>query len=442
MSSVTQTPLQSRLLRAFVLQLILISIVTVVGVLAAFLIAERLLVNRALEGEAAYYWDKRARGVSATLPDTLNLSGFASFEEQHPPPAEFARLGPGQHRVDTDANSRIVHISERDGERLYLLFERGTVSSLSFYFGVLPLLLVLLTMYGLAYMTYQLSKRAVSPLSQLANSIENFDFGRRDANELDLQALSQSGSPETRILVDAIDHFVERSTASIDRERNFTRYASHELRTPLAVIQGSVSTLELLNLEGAPARAVERIKRTCKSMGDLLAALLMLAREQREDDEDYATDVNALLAGLLTQIRETQKESGVTMRLQEHASLIVNAPESVLNIVFGNLVGNALSYTGAGEVIVKVKDSGVIVTDTGIGMEPEVLARIFEPFYRATEDESGHQGLGLSIVKQTCANYHWRLQVASKPGQGTRFEIIFTEALAQQRRIPPVATVG
>ena len=246
MTSASQTRIQSRLLRAFVLQLILISMVTVVGVLAAFFIVERILVDRALQGEADYYWGKRETQADFPLPDTLNLSAFSSSDSRYAPPDQYTTLSPGQHRVSHDGLSRIVHISENEGERLYLLFEEGTVRDLAFYFGVLPLLLVLLIMYGLAYMTYSVTKRAVSPLSQLASSIENFDFGRRNSSELDLDSLTQSSNSETRILTEAIQHFVNRSQASIERERNFTRYASHELRTPLAVIQGSVSSLELL----------------------------------------------------------------------------------------------------------------------------------------------------------------------------------------------------
>lgn len=427
MKSASQTRIQSRLLRAFVLQLILISMVTIIGVLAAFFIVERILVDRALQGEADYYWGKREIHADFPLPDTLNLSAFSSADTSYLPPEKYTELSPGQHRVSHDGISRIVHISEKNGERLYLLFEEGTVRDLAFYFGVLPLLLVLLIMYGLAYMTYSLTKRAISPLSQLANSIENFDFGSRNSNELDLDNLTQSSSSETRILTQAIQHFVNRSQASIERERNFTRYASHELRTPLAVIQGSVSSLELLELEGAPARAVSRIKRTCKSMGDLLGTLLLLAREQREPDEDVQTDIHALLQTLILQTESVRSNDSVPISLTANASLSVNAPESILSIVLGNLLSNAISYTNEGHISVVVDTNSVMVSDTGIGMSDAVLARIFEPFYRAEENDSEHQGMGLAIVHQTCERYQWQLKVQSEVDKGTTVTLSFME---------------
>ncbi|MFT6303011.1 MAG: signal transduction histidine kinase [Granulosicoccus sp.] len=426
MKSAPQTRIQSRLLRAFVLQLVLISLVTIIGVLAAFFIVERILVNRALQGEADYYWGQRLDRADIPLPDTLNLSAFSSSDPRYAPPPEYQAFDTGQHRISHDGQSRIVHISEVDGERLYLLFEESTVSDLAFYFGVLPLLLVLLFMYAFAYMTYYLAKQAISPLSRLANSIENFNFGAQDTKELDLYNLSQSSTSETRILADAIQQFVNRSHASIERERNFTRYASHELRTPLAVIQGSVSSLELLELEGAPARAIERIKRTCKSMADLLGTLLLLAREQQELEEHINTDVHALLKTLVNQINEVRTDNSVEIRLNCNASLLVNAPESVLSIVLGNLLSNAVSYTNAGVITLDISSNSVVVSDTGIGMNDTVLNRMFEPFYRAEDKGSEHQGMGMAIVHQTCKRYQWQLEVDSSPGVGTRATLFFT----------------
>lgn len=401
--------------------------VTVVGVLAAFFIVERILVDRALQGEADYYWGKRETQADFPLPDTLNLSAFSSSDESYSPPNQYTTLSPGQHRISHDGLSRIVHISENKGERLYLLFEEGTVRDLAFYFGVLPLLLVLLIMYGLAYMTYSVTKRAVSPLSQLASSIENFDFGRRNSSELDLDSLTQSSNSETRILTEAIQHFVNRSQASIERERNFTRYASHELRTPLAVIQGSVSSLELLELEGAPARAVSRIKRTCKSMGDLLGTLLLLAREEREPEENVKTDIHGLLETLVRQADAVRPDNGVSITLNKNSNLLVAAPESILSIVLGNVLNNAISYTKNGSITLDVNTHSVVVTDTGIGMSDTVRARIFEPFYRAEESDSEHQGMGLAIVKQTCDRYRWHLNVGSELNSGTTVTLSFKE---------------
>ena len=301
-------------------------------------------MNKALRSEAVYFWERRAETADFELPETLNLTGFLSSDSDRTVPESYRQLKPGQHRVDDDGLRRIVHVSERNGERLYLLFAGGTVSNLAFYFGVLPLMLVLLTMYGFAFITYWLTKQAVSPITRLASVIESFDFSKRDATELNLASVEPSANSETTILVEALDHFVQRSQASIERERNFTRFASHELRTPLAVILGSVSSLELLNLDGAPARAVQRIKRTSSQMGDLLNTLLLLAREESDSDTENheQLNVNDLVESLVVPLKNMHSENMNTIEVEHHNQLLVRAPESVLSIVLGNI---CLLYT-------------------------------------------------------------------------------------------------
>ena len=442
MFGTTNNRVQSRLLRVFLLQLVLISVVTVIGVLTASLIVERLLVNKALRSEAVYFWEQRAETADFHLPDTLNLTGFLSTDSDRSVPEHYLQLEPGQHRVDDDGLRQIVHVSERNGERLYLLFAGGTVSNLAFYFGVLPLMLVLLTMYGFAFITYWLTKQAVSPITRLASVIENFDFSKRDATELNLASVEPSANSETTILVEALDHFVQRSQASIERERNFTRFASHELRTPLAVILGSVSSLELLSLDGAPARAVQRIKRTSSQMGDLLSTLLLLAREESDSDtkNHEQLNVNDLVESLVVPLKNMHSEKMNTIEVEHHSQLLVRAPESVLSIVLGNILGNAFSYTRNGKITVTLDFDYISVADTGVGMDETAVRKAFEPFYRASREDDHHpnqqgqyqghhqghhQGLGLAIVQHSCRNYDWEIQLDSVPGEGTRVRINF-----------------
>jgi len=406
---------------------------TVVGVLAASFIFERLLVNKALQGEADFFWSKREHVTDFQLPETLNLEAFLSSDLSRPVPEMYKQLSLGQHRVDREGARQIVHVSERDSERLYLLFAGGTVSSLAFYFGVLPLILVLLTMYGFAFIAYLLSKKAVSPISKLASRIETFDLDKLDANDLNLRALDDAASSETIILVDALEHFVARSNASIERERDFTRFASHELRTPLAVIQGSVSSLELLSLEGAPARAVQRIKRTSKQMSDMLNTLLFIARDEtvEHNDDIEPVNVNRLVDSLLVSFENVYSENNNMADLIQDNTLLVSAPESVLSIVLGNLIGNAFSYTRGGNIEVRINNSVIEVSDTGVGMDKHALKKAFLPFYRATSGErrgrspSQHQGLGLAIVKQTCDNYGWDVELHSEENVGTVAKLDF-----------------
>lgn len=424
-----QPRVQSRLLRVFVLQLALISIITVAGIFAASLVAERILVKQALVGEANYFWKRRLQDPEFALPNTLNLQSYFSSADHEPDlPADIAALPPGQHRIIIAGDDRIVHVSEEQGQRLYLLFQDETVSNLAFYFGVLPLTLVLITMYSLAFLAYWLSKRAVSPIVRLADVIEQFDFNARDASELDLADLPGPKDSETVVLAQALEHFVKRSKDSIERERNFTRYASHELRTPIAVIQGSISSLELLTLKGAPARAVARIKRSSEHMADLINSLLLLARGKTRSDDIERVDVNQLLLQLIDEVKSVNSHAAAAIELKQQTNLTVSAPTVDVSIVLGNILRNACNYASSGRIIVKVEQNKVSISDNGPGLSEDQQRRVFEPFYRGEADSISTApglGLGLAIVRHVCDNQGWKLSVRSVLGEGATFEVIF-----------------
>jgi len=274
-----------------------------------------------------------------------------------------------------------------------------------------------------------LTRRAVSPISRLAELIEKFDFNARDASELDLGHFSGSHNSETQVLVDALQHFIERTNESLERERNFARYASHELRTPVAVIQGSIASLDLLELDGSPKRAVNRIQRASRHMGDLINTLLQLARNTVEKQDGVYTDVNTLVADLVAEVLETLDKPKVSLKLHDSVQLQVASQEASLRIVLGNLIRNAYMYTQQGQVDVTIMANSISVSDTGPGLTEEEQRRIFEPFYRCDESGGNGVGLGLALVKSTCDNFSWELSVDSDTGKGSVFTVGFGNSI-------------
>ncbi len=424
-----KTRVQSRLLRVFLLQLAIISVLTVAGVLAASWVAERILVNEALQGESEFFWQQREQDPGYPLPGTLNLTGYMEHVSDSPSVptlrAELKGLRLGQQRVALDGRSVIAHVSERGQQRLVLLFQEETVSNLGFYFGVVPLSLVLLLMYCLAYFAYVMSKRAVSPIARLADTIEKFDFNARDSNELDLASFQQPKNSETLVLTEALQHFMQRTQVSIDRERNFVRYASHELRTPLAVIQGSVSSLKLAELEGPAERALSRIDRAGRHMNDLIATLLMLARDKVGDETSDTTNVNTTVDELVAELGDVLPDQLAKVQVNHLANVEVTASDATVRIVLGNLLRNACVHGGNGGVLVSIDASSVSVQDRGPGLSPTDQRRIFEPFYRTASSAAGGHGLGLSLVRKTCDNLGWELSVESQVGVGSVFTVHF-----------------
>ncbi len=423
---------QSRLLRAFVLQLALISFATVAGVTVASLVAEKILVKQALTGEADYFWQQRSLNPNFQVPNTLNLMGYLESDSDHKIPTELQNLPLGQQRVNVKGDDLIAFVDKNNDEILILLFQDETVSNLGLLFGVVPLTLVLLVMYAFAYLTYVLSKRAVSPIAKLADTIERFDFNKRDVTELDLNAFTGPHSSETLVLADALQHFIVRTNELIERERNFARYASHELRTPLAVIDGSVSSLALLEIEGAPARALARIERASKHMLGMISTLLLLARDTAKDDATKKVSVNHIVDDLITELYDSIPMQEISIQTQHTGELSVYSAEATIRIVVGNILRNACLYTKTGTVDITCSNSHITIADNGPGLSPIQQRRIFEPFYRIDDSRNTNgSGLGLALVKTTCDSYGWSVEVKSEVNKGSRFTIRFGNSITR-----------
>lgn len=424
--------LRARLGRLFALQLAVIGSATVIGIYITQLVVDDLLARRALASEADHYWQLREANPDQPLPNTANLRGYlavpSSTGANGDLPSPLWVESPGFRRVHMDGGSRLVHVSDRDGRRLYLVFEADQVSDLAFYFGIVPLSIVLLLIYGLLFVAYRWSQAALSPIVRLARQLEAVDLDRVGSLEFDFAGLRRNADAEVATMLDALERFAERLTAAIERERIFTRDAGHELRTPLAVFKGSLDLLERNDQRPAHDReALARMRRTAADMESLLEALLLLARKESAAAAGEPTRVKQVLLGEIQSMEATARQRGNRVRLHGGDDVTVEAPAAVVRIVVGNLLRNAITYTENGEVDVTLLATGVRFRDNGIGMSREELANIFEPFYRGESgrDAGKGQGLGLAIVRRLSQQYGWVLTAHSQPGQGTTVELRF-----------------
>ena len=436
-----QRGLSARLGRIFAIQLIVIGLATLIGIYITQLIVEDLLTRQALNGEAAHYWGLLEKNPRQPLPNTANMTGYMAIVGPSPgldagstgfpqavPPPEIATLPVGYQPSELQGQRVLVHVSEQDGKRLYLAFLGDQVSGLAFYFGILPLSIVLLLMYVLLFFAHRWSQRALSPIVELSRRLENVNFQRSGRIDLELESLSSTSDDEVAAMIDAVEHFTTRLDAAIDRERVFTRDAGHELRTPVAVFKGSLDLLE--QREERPEfekAALKRMRRTVLDMETLLETLLLLAREDEIVPPTAPTLVNSVAANQLDLLASYIESSGNKVVLVEHAELQVLATEKIIDIVLGNLLRNALTYTKKGEVTVTLRADSVEVKDSGMGMSERELASAFEPFYRAEssrEATKGH-GLGLSIVRRLASQFGWQISAVSRPAEGTSVTIRF-----------------
>ena len=211
--------------------------------------------------------------------------------------------------------------------------------------------------------------------------------------------------------------------------RDFVANVSHELRTPLTVIGGFAETL-LDDLDpDSRRRFVETIRVNAARMQRIVDDLLDLSRIESGGwrPKPGAVDVAALAADILGPLREAAGRKSVRLGVAlDPGARTAHADPTALRQVLTNLVENAVRHTAAGSVTVVTRRDGggvwVGVQDTGTGIPPEHLPRIFERFYRADaarSREAGGTGLGLAIVKHLAEAHGGRVQASSTVGLGT-----------------------
>ena len=418
----TEKPLNKSLLRAFLLQLTIISVVAVGGVyIAEFAIREVLIVS-ALKREAEYFWSRNSIDRETPPPNTNTLIGYLFDKESGEVPAEFVGLNPGIHDFISPVNRGVVHVSENQDARLYLVFDADNVGELATYFGIIPLAILLVFLYSSAWGTYVLIHRAVSPVILLARTVKNIDLERPQIDAFLEKFKFRRLNLETLQLAGAIDDLLKKVDTSIERERTFTREASHELRTPLTVMRIAASSLKKREpLDQDLESIVEKIERATTDMEELTEVLLLLARDYDGALIKEKVIINDIVKQEISNCSLIYGDKPLEYNLQEGAILETNNSPKLVSIIFGNIIRNAFVYTDSGNVVVNVDANSVSVSDSGIGMTEEQLFQVMNK--NSPPSFARGNGIGLNLVKRIIDRFGWHLELKSEVKKGTTVKI-------------------
>lgn len=222
------------------------------------------------------------------------------------------------------------------------------------------------------------------------------------------------------------------------QRREFTANVSHELKSPLQSIMGSAELLEngLVKAEDVP-RFVGHIRSEAARLVVLIDDIIRLSQLDEGDElTAESVDLLALAQDTAASLADKAEKNGITLKVRGEP-LTYRGVRRLLSEILFNLCDNAIKYNrpnGSVTVTVAKEEKGIAlsVADTGIGIPPEHLNRIFERFYRVDKShskETGGTGLGLSIVKHAAQYHGATVEVQSKEGEGTKFTIHFTGAL-------------
>jgi len=275
--------------------------------------------------------------------------------------------------------------------------------------------------------------RPVATITHAARNISESDLSRR---------LNMRGRDELAELAGTFDDMLARLQAAFDRQRRFVADASHELRTPLTIVNLEVGralssrrstaeyqrTLQVVNAEG---------ERMTRLVNDLMTLARMDAGQAILQFENL--DLSDVALEAVERMSALAEHQHIKLETGELPELQVRGDRQGLIQMISNLIENGIKYSGVGQGV-RIETSGskntasLRISDTGPGIPPEHLPRLFDRFYRVDaarshnsdedSDSPTGSGLGLSIVSWIAQAHNGNIKVESKVNEGTTFEVI------------------
>ena len=216
----------------------------------------------------------------------------------------------------------------------------------------------------------------------------------------------------------------------------FLSVLSHELKAPLNSIEGYLQMIrarqagpQLESYDFMVDRMLERIKGMRTLILDLLDLTKVESGKAKRDIKELNLVDVARMA--IDTMRPYSIQKDIKLNLHGNDTVKVMADSEEMEIIFNNLISNAIKYNKEGGTVdCTLNDTGecveILVEDSGIGMKPEDLNRIFEDFVRIKTDKTRNitgSGLGLAIVKKLIDNYKGEIEVTSEPDKGSKFKV-------------------
>jgi len=416
--------LRSRIVLSFLLFGTLLSALFALSTLFLQNYLEDQLIGATLKQELDDYVTQLRLDPSVIEPFYTRIQGYITRpgDPNHTVDAAIRNLPGGVHDVRTTAGMFKAAVRKEQDLWAFLIYDvsdnqRLKKQLIAALVGVVLVFSVLSFMLGASA-----SRRVMKPVSDLAARLDT---------------LSEEGKPERLSvhfaddevgqLASALDSYADRLHHLVERDREFNADVSHELRSPLTVITGATELLLAQpDLDEKVRTRLLRIARAARQSADITTALLHLVRaEQGTNKDSGAHSVGHIVEDVVHLHEPLIGNKPLVLRVVEEDRVSVIAPESVVAVTVGNLIGNAMRYTPEGEVVITIGNGQVRVEDTGPGIPEEELEHVFERHYRGQNISGKGAGLGLAIVKRLCELYGWSIHFSNRKTGGLCAELRF-----------------
>lgn len=274
----------------------------------------------------------------------------------------------------------------------------------------------------------------------------------KEAHDLQKQLQEEKASVEHKVEVRTAElrEARDKLKAADEMKSEFIMLSSHNLRTPLTIMRTSVELLSGAgdSLSQEQRSMIDALAKGTERLGEFIEDLLAIATLEAGDQLNLApTKVGSILKPLAEEAAQT----AASKKLIFHENIstpdaMVDANVMRLRGAIRNILQNAMQFTSEGDIWLdeSVSDGNIVISvrDSGIGISPEEIPKLFEKFHRATSTLAYNyegEGLGLYLAKLVVEEHGGKITVESQPGQGTTFTIGLPVATTKTAEVVPVA---
>jgi len=261
----------------------------------------------------------------------------------------------------------------------------------------------------------------VRPIKALSTSV-----GKIEADQLDVNLPLPKSHDEIFQLTASFNGMLGKLHRSFESKQLFAQNAAHELKTPLAIIRAHMEAFEMdENPTTADYEEVfDEVKQNTERMIGSVEGLLAMGKSPAEADMTEL-DGQELFTGIFEDLDEDIHAKHLDVQLL--GNVTIKGEKTLLRQAFFNLIHNAVRYNVEGvSIAVTLSENQITIDDTGIGIPPESIEQVFDPFYCVDSSRSrklGGNGLGLAIAKNILDAHGMSIDLTSKVGTGTQVTI-------------------
>lgn len=245
------------------------------------------------------------------------------------------------------------------------------------------------------------------------------------------------------VMYEDFNRMVQELSSIETMKSDFIANVSHEIKTPLAVIESYAAALQKGDLDDVQrSDYAKTIVSASRNLSTLVSNILKLNKLENQEivPTAHEYDLTRQLCDCALAFENAWEEKHIDFDAQLEERVMICADESMLEMVFNNLISNAIKFTEPGGMVtlrqVILDDAvEVVVSDTGCGMNEETVRRIFDKFYQGDTSHSGEgNGLGLALVRRVLEITGGSISVSSTPGEGSEFTVRFRRKADQSRK--------